>query len=188
MTQAPKKTDSTVSASPQPQALLPERLKEIERLDAERVILADGFSLRAYSRAVSDLLQHIAFLTAPPRDEEVAEAVAELLRDAAQLRATDRKKWGDELERDANLIRRLHTSLAERTREVEEAREQWAYLCDTANGCDGRNPRIIDLCFTAFQQAKVPNKEDGGPSDWFNDTKPNLDKMIAALSPKAPGK
>lgn len=54
------------------------------------------------------------------------------------------------------------------------------YLFDTGNGCNGR-PRIVDLCFTAFMSAKRPNNEDGGPSDWFTDTKPDIDKLIARM-------
>ncbi len=39
-------------------------------------------------------------------------------------------------------------------------------------------PRIVDIAYTAFNLAKQPNNEDGGPSDWFTDTKPTVDKMI----------
>ena len=42
-------------------------------------------------------------------------------------------------------------------------------------------PRIIDIAFTAFSCAKAPNKEDGGPSDWFNDTRPVVQEAIAQL-------
>ena len=59
------------------------------------------------------------------------------------------------------------------------------YQFDTDGRCDGR-PRIIDLCYTAFQRAREQNSEDGGPTDWFNDTKPMLDKAIGALLPLPP--
>lgn len=42
-------------------------------------------------------------------------------------------------------------------------------------------PRIIDIAYTAFMAAKAVNKENGGPSDWFNDTKPVVMEAIAAL-------
>jgi hypothetical protein len=42
-------------------------------------------------------------------------------------------------------------------------------------------PRIIDIAYTAFMQAKRPNDEDGGPSDWFNDTRPMMRELIAKL-------
>lgn len=42
-------------------------------------------------------------------------------------------------------------------------------------------PRIVDVAYTAFMQAKSPNNEDGGPSDWFNDTRPIVMKAIEAI-------
>lgn len=42
-------------------------------------------------------------------------------------------------------------------------------------------PRIIDVAYTAFALAKQPNKEDGGESDWFNDTRTTIIKMIAKI-------
>lgn len=42
-------------------------------------------------------------------------------------------------------------------------------------------PRVIDIAYTAFMQAKQPNAEDGGSSDWFNDTKPVVEKAIDKL-------
>lgn len=42
-------------------------------------------------------------------------------------------------------------------------------------------PRVIDIAYTAFTVAKDPNKEDGGPSDWFNDTRPVVQKAIDRL-------
>lgn len=40
-------------------------------------------------------------------------------------------------------------------------------------------PRVVDIAYTAFMQAKRPNDEDGA-SDWFN-TKPKVAEMIAKL-------
>lgn len=42
-------------------------------------------------------------------------------------------------------------------------------------------PRVIDIAYTAFNLAKRPNSEDGGSSDWFNDTKPTVESAIAKL-------
>lgn len=42
-------------------------------------------------------------------------------------------------------------------------------------------PRVIDIAYTAFMCAKRPNAEDGGPSDWFTDTKPVVVRAIAKL-------
>lgn len=42
-------------------------------------------------------------------------------------------------------------------------------------------PRVVDIAYTAFMLAKEPNKEDGGNSDWFNDTRPSVMKAIAKL-------
>lgn len=67
MSTTPKKTDSYVSASPQPQALLPEselfRLNELMAMPYWR----DDDSQKVRPIIVK-LLQHIAFLTALPRD------------------------------------------------------------------------------------------------------------------------
>lgn len=41
-----------------------------------------------------------------------------------------------------------------------------------------RHPNLLDLCFDAFTNADRPNSEDGGPSDWFNDTKPKIDESL----------
>lgn len=42
-------------------------------------------------------------------------------------------------------------------------------------------PRVIDIAYTAFTLAKQPNAEDGGPSDWFNDTRPKVKELIEKL-------
>ncbi len=39
-------------------------------------------------------------------------------------------------------------------------------------------PRLIDIAYTAFMRAKGKNDEDGGPTDWFTDTKPMIDAEI----------
>ena len=42
-------------------------------------------------------------------------------------------------------------------------------------------PRVIDIAYTAFMQAKQPYDEDGRASDWFNDTRPVVRELIAKL-------
>ena len=42
-------------------------------------------------------------------------------------------------------------------------------------------PRVVDIAYTAFTLAKQANTEDGGSSDWFNDTKPEISRLIAKL-------
>lgn len=42
-------------------------------------------------------------------------------------------------------------------------------------------PRVIDIAYTAFMQAKRPNDENGSASDWFNDTRPVVRELIAKL-------
>lgn len=40
---------------------------------------------------------------------------------------------------------------------------------------------VRNLCYTAFMKAKAANNEDGGPTDWFNDTLPTVEDGIAKL-------
>lgn len=42
-------------------------------------------------------------------------------------------------------------------------------------------PRVIDIAYTAFMQAKKPNEEDGTASDWFTDTRPVVKNLIEKL-------
>jgi hypothetical protein len=42
-------------------------------------------------------------------------------------------------------------------------------------------PRVIDIAYTAFTLALERNKDDGGPTDWFNDTRPTILKLIEKL-------
>lgn len=60
-----------------------------------------------------------------------------------------------------------------------DVRDLIEYLFGTDRNNDG--PRVVDLCFTAFMSREKPNPEDGEKSDWFNDTKPNIDKCIATM-------
>ena len=66
----------------------------------------------------------------------------------------------------------------------ERVPEAWTNLLAYVLQDDLHNrltPRVIDIAYTAFNLAKQPNTEDGGSSDWFTDTKPTVDKMIAKL-------
>jgi hypothetical protein len=43
-------------------------------------------------------------------------------------------------------------------------------------------PRVGDIAYNAFMRRAVgKNADDGGPCDWFNDTKPMVDKAIAEI-------
>lgn len=64
------------------------------------------------------------------------------------------------------------------------ANDEFRALLNYALQDDLRNrltPRVIDIAYTAFLIAKAPNTEDGGPSDWFTDTKPKVSKLIEKL-------
>ena len=66
----------------------------------------------------------------------------------------------------------------------ERAPEAWTNLLAYVLQDDMHNrltPRVVDIAYTAFNLAKQPNTEDGGSSDWFTDTKPTVDKLIAKL-------
>lgn len=41
--------------------------------------------------------------------------------------------------------------------------------------------RVIDLCYNAFMKAREPNPDDGGPTDWFTDTKPLMETGIEMI-------
>lgn len=42
-------------------------------------------------------------------------------------------------------------------------------------------PRIVDIAYSAFMSAHKPNREDGGATDWFTDTKPMVMEAIAEV-------
>lgn len=42
-------------------------------------------------------------------------------------------------------------------------------------------PRVIDIAYTAFMRAKDRNTDDGGTTDWFNDTRPAIIEAINKL-------
>lgn len=50
----------------------------------------------------------------------------------------------------------------------------------TAPSGDGEQLReaVKNLCWTVFQRAKGKNEEDGGPTDWFTDTLPHVQKWF----------
>lgn len=91
----------------------------------------------------------------------------------------------DALPTDAMLInkhiRELRTALAQQGDQVPQ---EWTNLLAYVLQDDMQNrltPRVIDIAYTAFQLGKQPNKEDGGSSDWFTDTKPTVIGLIAKL-------
>jgi hypothetical protein len=72
---------------------------------------------------------------------------------------------------------------------VERLEAEIEYL--TREHGNGGEPVILDLCYTAFMAAHEPNKEDGGASDWFTDTRPRMLALVqtirnAALTKKEP--
>lgn len=78
-------------------------------------------------------------------------------------------------------IESLQAALAQQATLVPQ---EWTNLLAYALQDDMHNrltPRVIDIAYTAFTLAKRANKEDGGASDWFNDTKPTVTQMIASL-------
>jgi hypothetical protein len=43
-------------------------------------------------------------------------------------------------------------------------------------------PRVVDIAYSAFMAgATGKNKDDGGPCDWFNDTKPMVSEQLAKI-------
>lgn len=62
---------------------------------------------------------------------------------------------------------------------VGEVERLLAYLFGDDRNGDGL--RVVDLCYTAFMNRDKPNPDDGEKSDWFNDTKPLIDKGIADM-------
>lgn len=44
-------------------------------------------------------------------------------------------------------------------------------------------PRVVDIAYSAFRLGRSgKNKDDGGPCDWFNDTKPMVMVTISQIS------
>jgi hypothetical protein len=43
-------------------------------------------------------------------------------------------------------------------------------------------PRVVDIAYSAFMSGRTgKNKDDGGPCDWFNDTKPMVMEQMAKI-------
>lgn len=43
-------------------------------------------------------------------------------------------------------------------------------------------PRVVDIAYSAFMSGRSgKNKDDGGPCDWFNDTKPMVTEAIQKM-------
>lgn len=42
-------------------------------------------------------------------------------------------------------------------------------------------PRVVDIAYNAFLNARRPNTEDGGATDWFTDTRPMVMEKIAEI-------
>lgn len=47
-------------------------------------------------------------------------------------------------------------------------------------------PRVIDIAYTAWEHGRLgKNKDDGGPCDWFTDTRPLIMKGINTIRKEA---
>lgn len=79
-------------------------------------------------------------------------------------------------------LRRQHAEIERLTAENEALRAKMA-LVDYVLQDDIHNrltPRVVDIAYSAFMIAKSgKNKDDGGPCDWFNDTKPMVMEQLA---------
>ena len=74
--------------------------------------------------------------------------------------------------------------IASEQKPVDVVPPAWTNLIEYVLQDDLHNrltPRVVDIAYTAFMLAKQPNSEDGGNSDWFNDTKPSVMEAIAKL-------
>lgn len=113
-------------------------------------------------------------------EKQIKELTAE--RDALAKELADVKKCYDGACLDkaalSTEILGLHAEL------VNKVPESWTNLLAYVLQDDLHNrltPRVIDIAYSAFMLGKQPNKEDGGESDWFTDTKPTIAKAIALL-------
>lgn len=91
---------------------------------------------------------------------------------------SDHANCGDRLIASVERLR-LRAEAAERALQEGEALLAYALQDDTHNRL---TPRVVDIAYTAFMSgAAGKNEEDGGPCDWFNDTKPKVDAAIGQL-------
>ena len=81
-------------------------------------------------------------------------------------------------------LERQHAENARLTAENEALRAKME-LVDYVLQDDIHNrltPRVVDIAYSAFMIAKSgKNKDDGGPCDWFNDTKPMVMEQLAKI-------
>jgi hypothetical protein len=53
-------------------------------------------------------------------------------------------------------------------------------LQDDLHNC--LTPRVVDIAYSAFMMGRIgKNSDDGGPCDWFNDTKPMVMEQLAKI-------
>lgn len=98
--------------------------------------------------------------------------------------ATELRRLHAENERLAALVEAQQPAPSAAAAPDDKVPEAWTNLLAYVLQDDLHNrltPRIIDIAYTAFMQAKRPNDEDGGASDWFNDTRPMVRELIAKL-------
>jgi len=81
-------------------------------------------------------------------------------------------------ETHAEALERDNKALREELERVREENERFRSLF----GENGKGyVTVRDLCYTAFMRAKDENDEDGGPTDWFTDTMPTVEKGIGKM-------
>lgn len=91
---------------------------------------------------------------------------------------SDHENCGDRLIASVERLR-LRAETAERALRDGDALLDYALQEDT---CNRLTPRVIDIAYTAFMRgATGRNPDDGGPCDWFTDTKPSVEETIGLL-------
>lgn len=91
---------------------------------------------------------------------------------------SDHENCGDRLIASVERLR-LRAETAERALRDGDELLDYALQDDTHNRL---TPRVIDIAYTAFMRgATGRNPDDGGPCDWFTDTKPAIEKAIGRL-------
>jgi hypothetical protein len=84
-----------------------------------------------------------------------------------------------------DVIISIATSLALRDKRITRPFQD--FLKDILGESGKGQLTVRDLAYTAFQKAKDKNDEDGGPTDWFTDTRPIVENGIELFRKRVPG-
>jgi hypothetical protein len=95
----------------------------------------------------------------------------------------------EQIAQDQDRIRQLNVEIGNvraagvaRVRQLQDENRKLREALDRILGEGGQGRLTVrDLCYTAFMRAKGKNDEDGGPTDWFNDTLPTVMKGVENL-------